>query len=158
MFRRLAREGAGLGRLKPLGLSPCGTWLFYQGQFLTSQFRPPLYHRSHHPANITPPTQTSIRVNNTCAGRRGAGKDRSQDRPFARASFGETPDSGLQSRAGTQRVIPCAPGTQSRPVHSVRHGKRRIGSGARCKGQGARDTAKTLHRRARGERRDIKVG
>ena len=29
-------QGAGFGLLKPLGLSPCGAWLFYRGQFLTS--------------------------------------------------------------------------------------------------------------------------
>lgn len=38
----------------PVGLLPCGSWLFLQGQFLTSLFSPPLYHRSENPVNITP--------------------------------------------------------------------------------------------------------
>jgi len=58
-------RGGRLWALTPWGLSPCGTWLFYQGQFLTSEFCPPLYHRSIYPANITPPTPTTIGVNNT---------------------------------------------------------------------------------------------
>jgi hypothetical protein len=37
--------------LTPLGLLPCGSWLFFQGQFLTSEIRPPLYHRSENPVN-----------------------------------------------------------------------------------------------------------
>jgi hypothetical protein len=37
---------------RPLGLLPCGPWLFFQGQFLTSEIRPPLYHRSKYPANL----------------------------------------------------------------------------------------------------------
>jgi len=58
-------RGGRLWALTPWGLSPCGTWLFYQGQFLTSEFRPPLYHRSIYPANITRPIPTAIGVNNT---------------------------------------------------------------------------------------------
>jgi hypothetical protein len=40
----------------PLGLLPCGSWLFFQGQFLTSLFPLPLYHRSENPVNTSPPT------------------------------------------------------------------------------------------------------
>jgi hypothetical protein len=58
-------RGGRLWALTPWGLSPCGTWLFYQGQFLTSQSRPLLYHRPIYAANITPPIPISIGVNNT---------------------------------------------------------------------------------------------
>jgi len=47
-----AREEAGFGPRKPLALPPCGSWLFYQDQFLTPQFRPVLYHRFFPTANF----------------------------------------------------------------------------------------------------------
>jgi len=51
--------------LTPFGLPPRGAWLFFQGQFLTSLFPPPLYHRSENPVNITPQTPTIIGRTNT---------------------------------------------------------------------------------------------
>lgn len=47
-----ARKEAGVGPCKPLALPPCGSWLFYQGQFLTPQSRPALYHRFFPTANF----------------------------------------------------------------------------------------------------------
>jgi hypothetical protein len=47
-----ARKEAGVGPLKPLALPPCGSWLFYQDQSLTPQFRPVLYHRFFPTANF----------------------------------------------------------------------------------------------------------
>jgi hypothetical protein len=49
----------------PLSLLPCGPWLFFRGQFLTSEIRPPLYHRSENPVNTSPPTPRQNESNNS---------------------------------------------------------------------------------------------
>jgi hypothetical protein len=51
--------------LTPLGLLPCGSWLFFQGQFLTSEIRPSLYHRSQNPVNTVHSTPNYKESNNT---------------------------------------------------------------------------------------------
>lgn len=53
--------------LTPLGLLPCGSWLFFQGQFLTSEIRLPLYHRSENPVNTAHSTPSYKESNNTCS-------------------------------------------------------------------------------------------
>lgn len=47
----LLTRGRVFGWLKPFGLPPCRAWLFFRGQFLTSLFPLPLYHRLLYPVN-----------------------------------------------------------------------------------------------------------
>jgi hypothetical protein len=57
--------------LTPLGLLPCGSWLFFQGQFLTSEISPSLYHRSQNPVNTDHSTPNYKESNNTSSPRSG---------------------------------------------------------------------------------------
>jgi hypothetical protein len=45
-------------------LLPCGSWLFFQGQFLTSLFPLPLYHQSENPVNTAHSTPSYKESNN----------------------------------------------------------------------------------------------
>jgi hypothetical protein len=60
----LTRE-VGLLAPTPSGLPPGKSWLFFQGQYLTSLIRPSLYHRFRNLVNITSPTLRTIGVDNT---------------------------------------------------------------------------------------------
>lgn len=50
---------------RPLSLLPCGSRLFFQGQFLTSEIYPPLYHRSENLVNTAHSTPSYKESNNT---------------------------------------------------------------------------------------------
>jgi hypothetical protein len=61
--------GGRTSALTPLSLPLCGSWLFFQGQFLTSLFPLPLYHRLENPVNTAQHAPSYNESNNTLCSR-----------------------------------------------------------------------------------------